>query len=141
MSAYAAEFLKMLVPVSDLRLPPDQYLIWGSGPLAMRGLRAAADVDLVVRKVLWDRLVQTYGADGPTKNRIKLGNVEIWKNLTNLTDRIDEIISDAEIIEGFPFMKLRYTLEWKRFRNSSKDVNDMRLIKEWQTGAYPGSIL
>ena len=42
------------------------------------------------------------------------------------------MISRAEIIEGLPFLSLSDVLYFKRKMNRSKDLEDIRLIKEWQ---------
>ena len=125
------QFLKKLEKLDHLNFPKDQYLIWGSGPLAIRGLREARDVDLIVTKNLWDDLIKKYTPEGPKKNNIKIADIEIWNDLLNLTDKIDEIIADSDSIEGFPFMKLSYTVEWKKNRNSKKDLRDIALIKKY----------
>ena len=131
MEAVKKGFLEKLKALAALDFPEDQYVIWGSGPLAIRGLREARDIDLVVTKDFWDKLVQKYPPEGPKKNKIKIGEIEIWRDLLNLTDQIDAIIADCEIIEGFPFMKLAYTLEWKRYWNSKKDPKDIALIEKY----------
>lgn len=125
------EYLDRLKILDHLKLPKDQYLIWGSGPLAIRGLRAAQDIDLVVSKPLWKDLSQSYPVSGPKKNRINIGELDIWSDLLNLSDRIEEVIQDSDIIEGYPFMKLSYTVEWKTHWNSAKDPKDIALIEKY----------
>jgi hypothetical protein len=124
-------FLKKLQVLKELNLPDDQYVIWGSGPLAIREIREARDVDLVVNKKLWDELSLKYVVQGVEKNLIKIDNIEIWKSLLNLTDVIDDVISAREIIEGFSFMNLSYTLIWKKFWNSKKNLADILLIEKF----------
>lgn len=124
-------FLKKLQVLKELNLPDDQYVIWGSGPLAIREIREARDVDLVVNKKLWNELSLKYVVQGVEKNLIKIDNIEIWKDLLNLTDVIDDVISAREIIEGFPFMNLSYTLIWKKFWSSKKDPGDILLIEKF----------
>lgn len=124
-------FLDKLKVLKSLDLLEDQYLIWGSGPLAIRKLREARDIDIVVTKKLWVELAKKHPIVGSKKNLIRIDDIEIWSDLLNLTDRLESIIADREIIEGFPFMKLSYTLEWKRFWNSKKDSKDIELIENY----------
>ena len=126
-----AKFLEKLKPLKELNLPSHHYLIWGSGPLAIRGLRMARDIDLIVTKSLWNELTKKYVPEGPKENKIKIRYIEIWKDLLNLTDRIDDIIADRDMLDGFPFMKLSYTLEWKKYWNSKKDPADIVLIEKY----------
>lgn len=44
------QFLEKLKELKKLNLPEDQYIIWGSGVLAIRGIRDASDIDIIVSK-------------------------------------------------------------------------------------------
>ena len=57
---FQRRFLEELRVVKMLDLPQNQYLIWGSGPLAIRGIRESWDIDLLVSKRLWSLLAKTY---------------------------------------------------------------------------------
>jgi hypothetical protein len=46
-------FAEQLNELRKLNLPRDGFVICGSGPLAVRGIRDSHDVDLVVKKKLW----------------------------------------------------------------------------------------
>jgi len=48
--------MKYLDELKALALPPDQYAVFGSGPMAVRGIREANDLDLIVKESLWDDL-------------------------------------------------------------------------------------
>jgi predicted metal-dependent hydrolase len=41
------------------------------------------------------------------------------------------LITDAEIIENFPFVKLKYLLDCKRLMDGEKHVKDIKLIQEY----------
>ena len=110
--------------------PLGSYIIAGSGPMAIRNIRDAADIDILVNKSLWKALQAQYEATGSTKNRIAIGKVEIWKDWMNLTGKIDEMIENCEMIEGFPFMKLCYVIDWKQYLGRPKDLVDIRLISD-----------
>ena len=124
------EFLVKLEALRALGLSEGQYLIWGSGPLAMRGLRLGRDVDLLVTRDVWEKLAQKHEVGGEKKNVILLREVEVWGDCMNLTGRVDEMIEDCDWIEGFPFMKLGYVVEWKRWLGREKDLRDVALIEE-----------
>jgi hypothetical protein len=118
---------ELLLP---LNWPPGSYIIAGSGPMAMRNMREAVDIDILVNTTLWNSLIQKYEATGATKNRIAIGRLEIWKDWMNLTGKIDEMIENCELIEGFPFMKLFYVIEWKQHLSRPKDLVDIAMIKD-----------
>jgi len=126
---FKQQFLEQLKNLNKFDLPKNQYLIWGSGPLAIRNIRQSNDIDLIVSKHLWDQLIDIYPV--ASKQMIRIGNIEIWNNCLNLTDKIDAMISNPDIFEGFPFMTLTDTIEWKRFMNREKDLKDIDLIEEY----------
>lgn len=124
--------IKYLDELKDLNLPKEKFAIFGSGPLAIRNIREAHDVDIIVKRDLWDILVEKYPQqiEGQSKT-IKIGNIEIRNDWVNLSDRIDEMIDSAQTIENFPFVGLNYVLEWKEYVKRDKDINDIKLIKEY----------
>ena len=52
-----SKFKELLKKVKELNLPQNQYAIFGSGPLAIRGIRDSNDIDLIVKKKLWNKLM------------------------------------------------------------------------------------
>jgi len=40
-------FLKELEELKKLNIPADSYAVFGSGPLAIRGIREARDIELI----------------------------------------------------------------------------------------------
>lgn len=120
-------FLEQLKQIEQLHLAKHQYLIWGSGPLAIRGIRESKDIDLVVTKQIWNQLANRYPPS--SQMVICIGNIEIWNDCLNLTGQIDNMITHPDMIEGFPFMTLRHTIEWKKQMNRDKDLKDIALIE------------
>ena len=53
-------FLEKLEELKCLNLPSGEYAIIGSGPMAIRGLREANDIDVVVKKTLWLELLKRF---------------------------------------------------------------------------------
>jgi hypothetical protein len=124
--------MKYLDELSVLNLPIEKYAIFGSGPIAIRNLRESNDVDIIVKQDLWDLLISKYPTslhNNPTC--LKIGNIEIFKSWLTLSVGIDEMIGSAEIIEHFPFVQLRYVVEWKIKSGREKDTKDVKLIEEY----------
>jgi len=65
---------------------------------------------------------------------LKIGNIEIYQDWPFLTDKIEEMIDSAEIIQGAPFVRLKYVLEWKRKFKRKKDLKDVQLIEKYNLG-------
>mgnify|MGYP001619179896 CR=1 FL=1 len=115
-----------------LNLPHGQYALFGSAQLAVRNLRPSKDLDIIVRPELWSELTKNYPQhvkQEPT--RIHIGNIEIFHTWQNLSDKITEMIASAELIEGLPFVRIEYVLEWKKFRQQPKDIADIALIQSY----------
>ena len=117
--------------LDQLKLPGDQYLIWGSGPMAVREMRPARDVDILVSPKYWECLAQKYSVQGEKKNLIRIGVLEIWKDCRDLSFKIEEMLKDKDVIDGYSFMKLCYTIEWKKLWNRQKDREDILRIENF----------
>lgn len=122
-------FENYLKAVERLRLPKNQFAIFGSGPLSVRNLREANDVDLIVKEPLWDELSKKYSVMG--KRLIKIGETEIYKDWKPWFNDVDFLIDSADIINGFRFVKLEYLLKWKQEMNREKDKTDIKIISDF----------
>ena len=87
---FKAEFLNMLKALDVLRLSLGSYAITGSGPLVIRNVRAARDVDVVVKRALWHELCKKFKPYD--EHHIKIGDIEIWGDFINLTPRLDAVV-------------------------------------------------
>lgn len=126
------KFDKLLNEFRKLKLPDGEYAIYGSGPLAIRGIRDIQDLDVIVLDQLYQRLKTQYPKD-PEKERIKIGEIEIypswaWKNRQG---DLKKVIIRAELIEGLRFVRLDDLIKCKRKMGRPKDFKDIRLIKEY----------
>jgi hypothetical protein len=127
--------IKLLLEELDkLNLPKDQYAIFGSGPLGIRGLVESTDLDLVLTKELFDKLRKQYPVDRDFS--IKLGNLELFDRWTeDFNYDANVLIKTADIIQGHRFVKLEYVLEWKKQyyekRHRDKDKVHIKLIEEY----------
>lgn len=127
--------IKHLDELEDLNLPKDQYVIFGSGPLAVRGLRVNHDLDILVTDKIWDLLLQknkvTRRKGRP--DSIYLGNLQFLNiNYKDWKPQIKNnmiMIKDSEIINNFPFVKLKYLLHCKKKMEGEKHKKDLEIIK------------
>ena len=88
-----------MIPFKDelfrLNLPMGRYALFGSALLSIYNIRAAKDLDVIVKGELWDNLIEKHAAqlkENPV--RIHIGNVEIFMDWMILTERIDERIQE-----------------------------------------------
>jgi hypothetical protein len=120
-----------------LDLPTADYAIFGSGPLAVRGLiEEVHDLDVVARGAAWEQ------AKGLGKVRIapegdpvvwlEGGVIEVFGGWLGWD--IDMLIDNAQIIDGLPFASLEDVLAFKLSLGRPKDVAHARLIEGYLRG-------
>jgi len=130
---------KLFQALKDLRLPPGEYAIFGSGPMGIRNLREMHDIDIIVTEKLFNEYADKAGWD--VKNIYENNdcfkglnnraiNIEIWKDWYTDWD-VKKMIQEADIIDDMPFVKLDYLIKWKKFFARQKDVKDVELIEKF----------
>jgi hypothetical protein len=120
--------------VKELKLPIGKYALFGSAPLGIRKLRDCHDIDIIVTEDLWNKY--------KSKNwEIKVmpccgqclwnDEIELWKDWYPGKWNIQRLIDEAEIIDGLPFVKLEYVVEWKRQYGREKDLKDVESVERF----------
>jgi len=118
-----------------LGLPQQDYAIFGSGPLSIRGvIPASNDLDILCRGKFWGEVKQ-------------MGKPEYLPDydvtIVNLADgaigfgtswgigdvNVDELIDTAELIDGLLFARLEYVVRYKTIRNSEQDKQHLKSLK------------
>ena len=127
---------KLFQKVKELDLPLGRYALFGSAPMGVRGLKECQDIDIIVNKELWDKFSKKL--EWEKKKSIDSGSeylqnndIELWKDWkagARVWD-IENLISEAEIIDDLPFVKLERVLEWKKSNGRNKDIKDLKIIK------------
>lgn len=122
-----------------LDLPAGDYAVFGSGPLLVRGIiDAANDVDVVSRGAAWDRAsalgeIITLPQHGVAVASFLDGAITIGTKWAYGDIDVDELIDTAEIIDGLPFARLEYVVEYKRAAGRPKDLEHLRLLERWDS--------
>lgn len=123
--------------LADLRLPSADFVVAGSGPLLVHGIKPTIhDIDVVARGRAWMRAAQM---SKPVRSRSGLGSrislfngeVEIFDHWIGGLSDINAMIDSAEWIDGIPFLSLADTLTWKRGLGRAKDLRDIALIERY----------
>lgn len=132
-------FLHGLEIVRAQSWSPREFAIFGSGPLAIRGLRTANDVDVVAARALWSVLAGEHevGTHRPGVNVIHIGSVEVLNAWWPDVGTPEAIIGTAEIIDGLPFVALPLVRRWKVKSARPKDLADLELIDAAMAGHGP----
>ncbi len=132
------EFNDLISELDQLQLPTDQYAITASGTLAIRNLRHANDLDIIVTPELWNKLTQTYPITSSRDfQSINIGNVQILGVGSYFTHHpsydVTTQIQSADIIHGRRCVKLSIIRDFKSNRNQPKDIIDIQLIDNYLT--------
>ncbi|MCX8193761.1 MAG: hypothetical protein N3G19_00110 [Candidatus Pacearchaeota archaeon] len=107
----------------------NDFAVFGSGPLAVRGIRESRDIDIIIRPYIFKELSKKYVVD--SRGYICQGNIEIAGDWEPWFKDINILIDDADIINGIRYVKLKYVLEWKKAFNREKDKKDIALIESY----------
>lgn len=123
--------------IKKLNLPHGKYVIFGSGPMGIRGLRKCHDVDVIVSKDIWDQ----YSHNPDWKIKIIANGEKILVDETESIElgiswgpgiwNINELIHNAEIIDGLAFANMDDVLKWKKIFGREKDLEDIKIIGDY----------
>jgi hypothetical protein len=126
---------RLLARLRALRLPTDDYAIFGSGPMLAHDLRAeVGDIDVVARGPAWAaaiRLQQPVPAPSGSGLMVELddGRLQIFSAWTSPDWDVDRLIDTADVIDGLRFVTLPLVLAWKRESLRPKDLPDIKVIE------------
>jgi hypothetical protein len=127
----------LMTQLLALRLPPDDYAIFGSGPMLAHDLKAdVGDLDLVARGAAWAEAVKLCDpTPAPSGSGLMVeldgGSLQIFSAWTSADWDVDRLIDDAEVIGGIRFVPLPLVLAWKRQSGRPKDLADIELIEAY----------
>jgi hypothetical protein len=125
--------------LKQLNLPIGEYAVVGSAVMTMHGLRPAGDIDLIVS----ERVYKQLKANG-WREKLREGTHGRPQSLYE--DVFDagmawgvgayhpspqELIDNAQIIEGVPCVSLTAVRDWKKECGREKDLVDVALIDEY----------
>jgi hypothetical protein len=89
---------RFLTELDALNIPKEDYVIFGSGPMGIKGLLEPADLDVVVRENVYKEM---FGDKEP----IRIGNIELsytWPKI-----KTEEIFKNINWVQGYPFADLK----------------------------------
>lgn len=134
----------LLSLLKKLNFPPEDFVLFGSAPLAIRDLRRIGDLDVYGKTGFWAELAQDVAwkfrepdpRDPPFLenyvNGVRITVFSNWKDREWAPD-LNYHLNNPEMIKGWPFVPLQTMLEWKAFGDvqRSKDAADVKLMEEY----------
>ncbi len=121
--------------VKELNLPQGSYVVFGSCPLALAGIRPTDDIDLFITPELFETL-QTNGWQQFQKGSSQALASEHFEAYDNwdfgsFQPTVSDLLSQANDVDGIPFVSLPDVLAWKKAAGRPKDVADVELIEAY----------
>jgi hypothetical protein len=125
--------------IKDLNLPMGQYVVFGSAVMEVHGIRPAKDIDIVIDQGLYQELKRRGWRRKWNFKRVltckalQFENNEAFTNLYWKDYRITtgELINNAELIDGVPFMSIQDYLLYKKHLPREKDKKDVILLENY----------
>ena len=123
--------------VKKLNLPLGSYALFGSAPLGVRKLKECNDIDIIVTPELWETCLNKNWIVKESENRPVClvvdgdNDIELWKEWGPGSWDILSLISEAELLDDLPFVKLETVLKWKKLNAREKDLKDVEIIENF----------
>ncbi len=127
-------FKILLNELAALNLPQNEYVVIGSGPLAVRNLREAQDLDILASDSLWKDLSKKYPITPqkpPDIEKISVGNIEFVGKGSSYKAFSNEIFQTADLINEHFYINLNLLKKIKLKRAREKDLKDVTLIDQF----------
>lgn len=126
----------IITKVKQLNFPQGEYVIFGSCPMALAGIRESSDIDMLVSPQLFDKLV----ADGWTTLHKAPGDEPLVKddfeahanwNFSSYQPTLAELLKTATVVDDIPFASLAEVRAWKKSSGRPKDLVDVQSIDKY----------
>ena len=131
--------------LKSLNLPMGEYVVVG-GVMSAHGIRESHDLDILVTPNLYRSLLNSGEYKQCTceeclkvsRLMLKGDGVDIIPNymLGNYIGSTKDLIDNADVINGFPFVKLSEIVKFKKELGRPKDTEDILLISEYLKRIY-----
>lgn len=122
--------------LEQLALPKGEWCLVGGKCLELRELRKGDDWDILVSPSAFEGLMKKFPkhlqcSDYKTPILVfEDEKIEIFKDLPFLAGQENEIINHAEIIKGFPCMRICELIRFKQLMGRAKDLRDIDLLQK-----------
>jgi hypothetical protein len=126
----------IITKVQTLNLPKGSYIVFGSCPMALAGIRESSDIDMLVTEEVFNLLEkagwQTINK-GMNDNPLAFEDFEAHKNwnFSSYQPTLDQLLRTATVTENIPFASLAEVKKWKQSSGRPKDLVDIALIDNY----------
>lgn len=123
--------LKGLDKLKALNIEKEDFVIYGSAPMVLRGLKEKNnDLDILVKDNVWDKLKMEY-PNNINGDYIDIDGLSFTHTDKDFLGDINEAMKNSDIIDGFHILNLIQTKKWKEKVGSKKHLEDAKVIEEY----------
>ena len=117
--------------LKELNIPKEDFVIYGSAPMVLRGLKEKNnDLDVLVRDSLWDKLSVKY-PNNVNGDYIDINGVSFTHTDKNFLGDIDEVNKNSEKNDGYHILSILETKRWKEKVGGERHLADVKKIDEY----------
>lgn len=119
----------------ELQLPPRNYAVFGSGPLAIRGIIPASnDLDILCDEEVWEVVSKKGATEYLPEYDVTVasyfdGSITFGTKWGIGDFDVTKLIETAEMIESLPFVRLEHVFQYKTIRASKKDLQHLAALQ------------
>ena len=124
---------EIIKKVKELGLEPGSYIVFGSCPMALAGIREAGDIDFLANAEVRARFKKEGWQEvdkGPNDKPLAHDVYEIhdqW-NFSSYQPTLEQLLATATVVDDVPFASLEEVKKWKQSSGRPKDLKDIELI-------------
>ena len=133
--------MNLIDEIKKLNFQSDDFIIVGSGPMVIRGLKELNDIDIIVSRELfdeckkddrWKQIPWTY-PDHLGQIYLESNPFELYLdvNCGDFNPTFEELMSRSDLIEGIHFASIEDVLRFKKSYNRPKHEKDIEIIEEY----------
>jgi hypothetical protein len=120
----------------ELQLPIGEFVVFGSCPMALAGIRESDDIDIFVSQALYDELKQKGWSEQANEQGVVglvSGHFDVHKQweFGAYSPTLRDVLANAKQVDGVPFAALDDVIKWKQILARPKDLRDVALIEQY----------
>ncbi len=125
--------------LKELNFPDGEYVVVG-GAMEAHGIRKANDLDILVTPNLYKKLFKQGWKQCKCDQCLETSRLMLQKDhidvvpnymFGNYIGDTNKLIKEADIINGYPFIKLTEFIKFKKELGRIKDFEDIKLMKRY----------